>query len=117
MEKRIFKIAGTAVLVLTAASAFFLPKKIPAGILAGGVLSLANFRALAWGVTGLLGTRKATGKMIFFSGLRFAIIVALLIGLLKLGLVDLLGVIVGMTAVFSVIIAAGARELLRNISE
>ncbi len=115
MEKRIYKISGLSVLALTVISAFFMPKEIPAGILAGGVLMLANFRGLAWGVTGFLGTKKATGKMVFFSALRFMIILLVLIALLKLHLVNLLGVIVGMTAVFTVILAAGARELLNKV--
>ncbi|MDA8085297.1 MAG: hypothetical protein M0Z75_01210 [Nitrospiraceae bacterium] len=115
MEKRVYKISGLGLAALTAISAFFMPVKIPAGILAGGLLMLANFKALSWGVTGFLGAKKATGKMILFSGLRFAIILTVLIVLLKLRLVDLLGVILGMTVVFTVILAEGGKELLKRV--
>lgn len=96
---------------LAALSGFFFGwKKTPAGVLVGGVLGLANLKAMSWGVKGLLGTDRATGKLVFFSMLRFIAIFALLLVLLRLALVNLAGVIAGFTVVFALVLFEGMRQ-------
>lgn len=84
--------------------------KMPAGVVAGGVLALANLKGLAWGVTGLLGDQKATVKLVFFSFFRFMLLMIILLALLKLGLINPVGVLIGLTVVFTVLIMEGLVE-------
>ncbi|MDA8092284.1 MAG: ATP synthase subunit I [Nitrospiraceae bacterium] len=110
MIKRIYRNSALLLIVSTAVCAIMGKYRISAGLLVGGALSLANLKALVWGVTGLMGDQKAAGKLIFFSGLRFMIILMALLVLLKLGLINLIGVVSGMTVVFTLIIFEGLRE-------
>ncbi len=110
MIKKIFKNSALLLAALSALCALFGQGKIAAGLLVGGALALANLKALVWGVNGLMGDQKATGKLVFFSAIRFMIILLVLLVLLKAGLINLLGVIAGMTVVFTSIIVHGLKE-------
>lgn len=107
--KKIFKKAAIALLTLAALSAFLEWKKLPAGILAGGILGLANIKGLAWGVEGLIGSQKATGRMIIFSMLRLIMLFLILTLLMYLRLVNVFGVLAGFTVVFVLVITEGLR--------
>ncbi len=101
---------GVLVLPLLAATAaFFEWKKLPMSILVGGVLGLANIRGLAWGVQGLLGTGRATGRMIFFSMFRLLMLFIILSILVYLKLVNIFGILTGLTAVFVILMIEGFR--------
>src|SRR5574340_307544 len=86
-------------LPLAAASAFIEGIKLPLGILVGGALGLLNIRALAWGVRGLLGTRKPTARMLFFSQFRLIMLFFVLAALAYLKLVNIFGILAGFTVV------------------
>ncbi|MDA8326367.1 MAG: ATP synthase subunit I [Nitrospiraceae bacterium] len=88
--------------------------KMAGGVFVGGMLALANLRGLVWGVTGLLGTQKATTKLVFFSAFRFMLIVIILLALLKMGLINPIGVFIGLTVVFTVLVIEGLREAGRQ---
>lgn len=107
MIKKIYKQSLVVLIIFAALSAFFEWKKLPLSILLGGVLGLANLKALSWGVEGMIGTYKASGKLIFFSMLRLFLIFALLGVLLALHLINILGVLVGFTVVFIILMKEG----------
>jgi hypothetical protein len=106
--KQIYR-KGVLVLVpLAAVSAFIEWKKLPAGILVGGALGLANIKGLAWGVRGLLGGRPG-GRVIFFSVFRLLLLFAILSLLVYLRLVNVLGILAGFTVIFSLVMIEGLR--------
>jgi hypothetical protein len=112
--KRIYKSSVFVLIPLAAASAFIEWKKLPLSIITGGVLGLLNVRALAWSVRGLLGSQKATGRMIIFSMLRLLMLFIILSSLIYLGLVNVFGILAGLTAVFALIIIEGLRYAKDN---
>jgi hypothetical protein len=106
------KTAKDAVFTLTffaAASAFIEWKKMPLSILIGGALCLANIKGLAWGVQGILGSGKATGRMIFFSMFRLLALFIILSLLVYLKLVNIFGILTGLTIVFVLLMIEGLR--------
>jgi len=97
------------ILLLVGVSAIFEWKKLPLGILCGGVLGLLNLKGLVRGVEGFIGTEKATAKMVFLSMTRlFALAVAIFI-LIYFKIVNVLGLLLGFTAVFILILIEGMR--------
>ena len=70
LVRKIQKSSLIVLFPLAALSAFLEWKKLPLSVLIGGALGLLNLRGLAWGVHGLLGTEKATPRMLFFSQFR-----------------------------------------------
>jgi len=107
--KRINKKAVVALTVCAALSAFVEWKKLPASIIIGGVLGLANIRGLSWSVEGLIGTHKATGKMIFFSIFRLVILCVIISMLVYLKLVNIFGILIGFTVIFILLITEGLK--------
>ncbi|MBI5640098.1 MAG: hypothetical protein HZA17_06725 [Nitrospirae bacterium] len=106
---RIYKKSLIILLLLAAVSVFIEWKKLPAGVLIGGILGLANIRGLAWGVEGLLGSGKATARMIFFSVFRLTILLVTISLLVYLRLVNIFGILGGLTVVFLMVIFEGLR--------
>ena len=94
---------------LAAASAFIEWEKLPLSILTGGILGLLNLRALAWGVQGLLGSHRASSKMLFFSQFRIVMLFLVLTTLVYLKLVNIFGILAGFSAVFSMVIIEGLK--------
>jgi hypothetical protein len=90
-------------------SAFIEGRRLPAGILAGGLLGIANIKGIAWGVKGLIGSGGPTGRMVFFSMFRLLLLFGILACLVYLRLVNVLGVLVGFTVIFALVIVEGLR--------
>ncbi|MDA8431401.1 MAG: hypothetical protein M0Z60_00385 [Nitrospiraceae bacterium] len=107
--KQIYKKGLLILLPLAFLSAFMEWKKLPAGILAGGALGLANLKGLAWGVRGLFGTGRAGGVMVFFSIFRLMMLFAILALLVYLRLVNVFGVLIGFTVIFLLVMIEGLR--------
>ncbi|HSB31289.1 MAG TPA: hypothetical protein VLD55_06770 [Candidatus Sulfobium mesophilum] len=107
--KRIYKKAFLVLIPLALLSALLEWKKLPLSVIVGGVLCLANIRGLEWGVTGLLGTGKATGRMIFFSMFRLFLLFAILSLLIYLRLVNVFGVLAGFTVIFALLLIEGLK--------
>jgi hypothetical protein len=80
------------------------PGLMAMSILIGGVIGLANLKGLLWGIESLLGTHRASTRMVFLSLLRLFILFAVIIILVVMKLINLLGFLIGMTAVFLVLI-------------
>jgi hypothetical protein len=105
--KRIYKKSFLVLLPLALLSAFIEWKKLPASIIVGGALCLANIRGIAWGVRGLIGTGKATGRMIFFSMFRLFLLFSILSLLVYMRLVNVFGILAGFTVVFALLLVEG----------
>lgn len=80
------------------------PALIPMSIVVGGILGLANLKGLVWGIDSLLGTHKANTRLVFLSLFRLSVLFAVIIILAALRLINLLGLLAGMTVVFIVLI-------------
>jgi hypothetical protein len=104
------KIARKSVIVLVPVallSAFIEWRKLPFSIIVGGILGLANIKGLAWGVEGLFGSNKSTGKMLFFSMFRLFMLFLILSILVYLKLVNIFGILIGFTVIFALMIIEG----------
>ncbi len=108
--RKIYRQSAFILIPAAAVSAVIDWKKMPLSILIGGVLALANLKGLAWGVSGLIGSQKATIKLVLFSMIRFFIIFAVLLVLLLFGVVNIIGVIVGLTIVFTLFLKEGLKS-------
>lgn len=110
-----------AVVPLSLAAAFIEPVRLPLGILAGGALGLFNLRGLKRGVENLLavhaeaGTAPApTGRLIVMSFFRLFLLGAVIVLLAISRLVNLIGLLIGFTVVFTLLLFEGlkaSREL------
>ncbi len=116
MVKRINRQSLYILIPLAVLSAFIEWKKLPLSIIVGGAIALANLRGLHWGVTGLFGSEEASeskGKLVFFSMFRLLLVFIVLAILLYLRLVNPIGILVGLTVVFFLIIKEGFKEAKR----
>jgi hypothetical protein len=112
MMDLIQKIHRSSLVVLTVLAAISVLidwKILPLSILTGGILGLLNIRGLAWSVQGLLGTDRAGAKMLFFSQFRLVMLFILLIALVYLKLVNVFGILAGLTVVFGMVLFEGFR--------
>jgi ATP synthase I chain len=106
--RRIYKLGFIILLCLAAASAFFEWKKLPLSIFIGGLLGLANLKGLAWGLRDFAASRP-TGRVIFWSMVRFFILGLILFILALLNLINFIGILIGFTVVFALILKEGLR--------
>lgn len=83
---------------------------IPHSIIIGGLLGLANLKGLVWGIETLLGTQKANTRLVYLSLIRLGILFAIIITLAALRLINLIGLVTGLTTVFIVLIFVGIRR-------
>ncbi len=106
-------------LIVSVASAFYEWKKLPISIFIGGLLGLANLRGLAWGLKDFSHLYRPTGKVIFFSIFRFFTLALILIVLMLLKLINLIGILIGFTIIFILVLKEGiraAKEYSGNIT-
>lgn len=75
--------------------------------MAGGILGLINLKALSWGIEGIIGARRATAPMVFFSMFRLFFILMIVAALVYLKLANIFGIIAGFTVVFMMILIEG----------
>jgi hypothetical protein len=107
--KRIYKKSFLVLIPLALLSALIEWKKLPVSIIIGGALGFANIKGLAWSVRGLIGTGKATGRMIFFSMFRLFLLFTVLSLLVYLKLVNVFGILAGFTVIFVLLVIEGLR--------
>src|SRR4030043_1533242 len=94
----------TSIAALTAIADW---RKLPHSVLIGGLLALANFKGLAWGLKDFATLQRPSGKLIFWSMVRFFVLYVILIVLALLKLINFFGIIIGLTVVFALIIKEG----------
>lgn len=107
MGGKIYRQSAVLLVLAAAGSAFLEWKKLPLSILIGGGLALANHRALAWGVEGMLAPNASFMRLLFFSMFRLLLVFLILAALLLLKVITILGVLIGFTIVFTVILKEG----------
>ena len=107
--KKIYRKSFLVLVPLALLSALLEWKKLPMSVIIGGALGLANIKGLAWGVRGLVGTERATGRMIFFSMFRLFLLFAILSLLVYLQLVNVFGILAGFTVIFALLLIEGLK--------
>ncbi len=110
MVKRINRQAAVLLIVVALFSALFDWKRMPLGVLVGGLLALANLKGIHWGVNAMIrpGTANvAKGRLIVFSFFRLMVMFVVLAILLYLHLINIFGVLIGLTIVFVLILKEG----------
>lgn len=113
----IFLIIAAAITTLIAALTEITDwRKMPHSVLIGGLLGLANLKGLAWGLKDFATLHRPSGKLVFWSMLRFFILAFILIVLAILKLIDFFGILIGFTVVFVLILKEGLR-IARDSSE
>lgn len=115
--RRIYRLGIIILLPLAALSAFLDWKRLPLSILIGGLLGLANLKGLSWGLKNFATSYRPSGKVIFLSIARFFIIGLVLIIFALLKLINFIGVLIGFTVVFILIIKEGLLRTAREYSE
>jgi len=85
------------------------PRLIPASILIGSILGIFNLKGLAWGIESLLGTHKANVTLLILNVLRLLILFIIITILVAFRLVNLLGLMLGMTVVLFILIKEGLK--------
>lgn len=117
MIKRIYRKSAIILALVAAGALFYNEGKLLSSVVVGGLLALVNLRGIAKSVKGLLGSEKAAGKMVFFSFLRLGALAAVLVILFKRELVNPIGILIGLTIVFTLIVLEGWREARREANE
>ena len=106
----IFLIIAAAITTLIAALTEITDwRKMPHSVLIGGLLGLANLKGLAWGLKDFATLHRPSGKLIFWSMLRFFVLAFILIILAILKLINFFGILIGFTVVFVLILKEGLR--------
>ncbi len=109
-QSLIFLIVAAAITTLIAALTEITDwRKMPHSVLIGGLLGLANLKGLAWGLKDFATLHRPSGKLIFWSMLRFFVLAFILIALALLKLIDFFGILIGFTVVFVLILKEGLR--------
>ena len=93
-----------------AVSLFFELERVPLGIAAGWFLGILNLRNLSKNVEGLIGSHKATARIVFLSITRLFVLFAAIILLMYFKVVNIFGLLIGFTIVYALILYEGLRE-------
>ncbi len=110
IKKSIFIILPAIIL-----SSFFIePREFPLGILMGWLFGVLNLRQLSRSVEGLIGTKKATFKLVFLSMVRLLALFAAIFVLIYYRVVNVFGLLIGFTVVFVLILVEGAKVAKRS---
>jgi len=104
-------VAATVTTAIAALTAIADWRKLPHSVLIGGLLALANFKGLAWGLKDFATLQRPSGKLVFWSMVRFFILSLILIVLAILKLINFVGILIGLTVVFALIIKEGLRAV------
>ncbi len=104
IQKSIFIIIPAAAL-----ASFFEWKKLPLGILTGGLLGILNLRGLVRSVEGLIGSAVSTAKIVLLSMTRLLLLFLAIFVLIKFNLINILGLLSGFTIVFILILIEGVK--------
>jgi hypothetical protein len=115
LVRRVHRQGLVVLIIVSVLSAFIERPKLPVGILFGGLLGLANLKGLEWGLTRFFGTTRPQGKLIFLSFFRFFALTCVLLLLAILKLVNFLGILIGFTIVFVLVLKEGLRAAKQQL--
>jgi len=108
--KGVIKKSIFIVLPAAALSAYFIePRRVALGILMGWLLGIINLRQLTRNIEGLVGTEKATVKLVLLSMTRLLSLFAAIFLLIYYRVVNVFGLLFGFTVVFVLILVEGAK--------
>ena len=107
MLNRIYKQAAFILIPVAIAAFFFTEWRFSFSILIGGLIGIVNLKGLAWSVKGLLGTEKASAKMMALSMFKLFFIFSILIILAVVGVLKAYGLLIGFTIFFILMIKEG----------
>ena len=108
--KRVIRKSIFIVLPATAGAAFFIEhQKLPLGILFGWLFGIINLRQLTKNIEGLIGSEKATVKLVFLNMTRLLMVFAAIFFLIYYKIVNIFGLLAGFTVVFALILIEGAK--------
>jgi hypothetical protein len=93
-----------------AVSLVFEWEKAPLGIAAGWLLGIINLRNLSRNVEGLIGSDRATAKIVLLSITRLFALFAAVVILIYYKIVNPFGLLFGFTIVFALILFEGLSE-------
>lgn len=109
--KRVYRQSVFVLIPFAIVSAVIEWKRLPLSILIGGILALANLKGLAWGIEGLVGAaEQVSGKLVFFSLIRFFILFVILIILMWLKVINIAGIFIGITTVLVLLMIEGFKS-------
>jgi len=109
MIKRIYRKAIIIIAAASAASALVEPRKLPLGILIGGLLALVNLRGLARNLENMMGTYRPAGRILFMSIFRLLLIAIVLALVIMSRAASVMGLMAGFTIVFVLVLVEGLR--------
>jgi len=104
IKKSLFIILPAAVI-----SAFFEWKRLPAGIIAGGLIGIFNLQGLAKGVKGFIESQRTTTVMILLNTIRLFLLGVIIFILIWLKMVNVFGMLFGFTVVVVLILIEGLK--------
>ncbi len=107
--KGVIKKSLIIILPAAAVSAFFEWKKLPLGIIAGGLFGILNLRGLVRSVEGLIGSEGLSAKIVFLSMTRLLMLFTAIFILVWLKIINVLGMLFGFTVVFVLILFEGMK--------
>jgi hypothetical protein len=90
-------------------SGFYEWKRLPLGIIAGGLLGILNLRSIVRNVEGFIGTGALTAKVLIMSMTRMLFFFAMVAVLLWFRLINVFGMLFGFTVVLILILIEGLR--------
>jgi len=105
--KGVFKKSLFIILPALAVSIYFKWERAPEGIVAGWIFGIFNLRALTRSVSGLIGSDKATAKIMILSIIRLAVLLTVIGVLIYFRIVNIFGMVFGFTVVFILILIEG----------
>lgn len=115
---RRFSLHALIVMGVTVAAAYVIfSPKIAFGVFVGGALGLLNIRSMARGVTGLDINNPHPGRLFFGGAVRLLVLFSAIVLIAMTKKVDLLGLLVGFTAVLIVVMVDGTREMMLIVRE
>ena len=114
LEKAVQRQAFQVLIILSLLAVIFLPLKFATGLLAGGTISLLNFRDLKKSLeklfAGLLdGTRAGSGGFVGRYYLKLGLMLIVLAALIKNGNIDIPGLLIGLFLVPGILIYTGIK--------
>jgi hypothetical protein len=107
--KRVIKKSIFIILPAAIISFFYESPKLPIGIILGWLFGIFNLRTLTRNVEGLIGSEKATVKLVFLSMTRLLILFVAIFVLVYYKIVNIFGLLFGFTVVFVLILIEGVK--------
>jgi len=112
--KRVIYKSIIIILLCAAISAFYEWKKLPLGIIAGGLFGILNLRGLVRSVEGFINSNILPAKLILMSFTRLFILFSAIFILLWFKIINVFGLLFGFTVVFVLILVEGMKVAKSN---